>query len=527
MTSVASLLIVLQILLLMAPLLRNESLDDHPTFSLDIDAIDSPPCKYVDFKDIPVYVTTKLFALLLFNVRSCRKNFNEFECVFYEYFKHFSCIALTETWLTQDFADLYSIHGFRSFNVYRTPNGGGIRLYCKDDLDVIFIPEFSYVSDVCEMLTVQVSCNSVKFVLSVVYHPPSSDHGLNYMFIEHYCEKLKLLQTQGHSILACGDYNLNLLNPLNYGFIMEFVANMLEIGLYPIVNISTKYNHENEATKYSILNQVWTTMPNKVSNVCVLPYEITDHFPVFTAFNFCASLNNPSTLKKCAFNNRNNGIFTRLLLTIAITLVNGDMNLSFCNYFSQLWDIYERAFPLTPLKSNDVEGCPWMTTGLRSCIRKKASLYRMYVCGTIIKADYTYYKNRLTTLIRRVKRMYYFNLFQRIGNDSSKIWHQINILLGSQNRVIMDGLKVGTSFISGNEMVDYASSFFVNIANDLTANLQDEVFMLPRGRPNPNSFVFMHTDRHEVSKIIGSLKNKCPDSYKQSPSVFRSCDTAI
>ena len=100
--------------------------------------------------------------------------------------------------------------------------------------------------------------------------------------------------------------------------------------------------------------------------------------------------------------------------------MNGDMNLSFCNYFSQLWDIYERAFPLTLLRSKDIEGCPWMTPGLRNCIRKKASLYRMYVCGTIIKADYTYYKDRLTTLIRRVKRMYYCNLFQRIGKDSSK-----------------------------------------------------------------------------------------------------------
>ena len=167
--------------------------------------------------------------------------------------------------------------GFALLTFFHTPNGGGIRLYCKHDLDVTFIPEFSYVSDVCEMLTVQVICNSVKFVLSVVYHPPSSDHGLNHKFIEHYCEKLKLLQTQCHPNLACGDFNLNLLNPLNYGFITEFVGNMLETGLYPVVNIPTKYNHENEATNYSILNQVWITMPNKVSNVCVLPYEITDH----------------------------------------------------------------------------------------------------------------------------------------------------------------------------------------------------------------------------------------------------------
>ena len=160
--------------------------------------------------------------------------------------------------------------------------------------------------------------------------------------------------------------------------------------------------------------------------------------------------------------------------------------------------MYERAFPLTPLKIKDIDGCPWMTPELRTCIRKKASLYRMYVHGTIIRADYTYYKNRLTTLIRSVKRMYYFNPFQRIGKDSSKIWHHINILLGCQSWMITDGLKVGTSFFRGNEMVDYANSFFVNITNDFKDNLQDEVFMLPCSRPNTNSFVFLHTNRHKV-----------------------------
>ena len=148
-------------------------------------------------------------------------------------------------WLTKDSDDLFCIHGFRNFHVYRTSNGGGIRLYCRDELHVTFVPEFSFISDICEMLTVQISCSAIKFVLGVFYHPPSSDHGIDKVFTELCCEKLKLIQTEGHPMVACGDFNLNLLNPLKYCFITEFVSSMLEVCLYPVVSIPTKYNHEN------------------------------------------------------------------------------------------------------------------------------------------------------------------------------------------------------------------------------------------------------------------------------------------
>ena len=89
--------------MVMAQRLQSEIFIDHPTFILDINEFDFPACNYVEFKDIPVCAPLNQFSLLLFNVRSCRKNFNEFECIFNDYFRHFTCIALTETWLTKDF----------------------------------------------------------------------------------------------------------------------------------------------------------------------------------------------------------------------------------------------------------------------------------------------------------------------------------------------------------------------------------------------------------------------------------------
>ena len=138
-----------------------------------------------------------------------------------------------------------------------------------------------------------------------------------------------------------------------------------------------------------------------------------------------------------------------------------------------------------------------------------------------MKESYTGYKNRLTTVIRRVKRLYYFNLFQSLGKDSSKIWHEINILLGNQGRVVIEGLMVGTSYIKGSDMVNHANNFFVNIANTLTANLGDGGNIPPYTRPNPNSFVFLHTNAEEVNNVIKSLKNKGNRVYDISVQVLK------
>ena len=43
----------------------------------------------------------------------------------------------------------------------------------------------------------------------------------------------------------------------------------------------------------------------------------------------------------------------------------------------------------------------------------------------------------------------------------------------------MHGLMVGTSYIREKEMLSYANSYFVNIANNLTAGPQDGDFMPP------------------------------------------------
>ena len=132
----------------------------------------------------------------------------------------------------------------------------------------------------------------------------------------------------------------------------------------------------------------------------------------------------------------------------------------------------------------------------------------MFTRGTIAKVDYTYYKNRLTSLLRRAKRLYYFRLFKRDGNNSTKLWYHINKVLGNSSKVPMRCLEIDINTLVGMDMVNYANSYFVNIASDLTKNLPNNDPHIAFQEPNLCSFNFLPTNAMEVERVIRSLKNK-------------------
>ena len=57
-------------------------------------------------------------------------------------------------------------------------------------------------------------------------------------------------------------------------------------------------------------------------------------------------------------------------------------------------------------------------------------------------------------------------------------------------------------------LVNYANSYFVNIAGNITNGLVRPVAFAPLQEPNLFSFIFLRTNEHEVAMVICSLKNK-------------------
>ena len=111
-----------------------------------------------------------------------------------------------------------------------------------------------------------------------------------------------------------------------------------------------------------------------------------------------------------------------------------------------------------------------MSYKLKQCIKKKAKLYKLYLKGKISKNDYTLFKNRLTAVLRRSKRLYYAKVFLEVGNNPRKMWSTLNSIICKKNYSVLTEVKVGDTVLSGQSLVNYANDYFVKIASSLTSN---------------------------------------------------------
>ena len=484
-------------------------IDDYPTFHLDAETPDMPPCYYLNIVNIPDYDWRNKFSILLCNVRSCRKNYLDFTCYFDNVISNYYCIILVETWLTSDYDDMFTLRGFKCYNLYRNNYGGGIRLYVKHAICATILTPYSFVSDACEMLCAEISYHNNKFVLCCIYHPPTSDHAINYNFIDQIYQVLTEVRGLGLPVVLGGDMNLNLFNPLKLNYITNFVNSLLELGLLPLINIPTKYNPQNMITRFALVDQFWVSSSLKAVDAYVVPIEIADHFPAAIAFGF-SNTNVDIYTKTRVFEHNNNECFTRLLTDLVPVIVDQDMNLTFESYDANLFGIYNLSYPVVrrAVANNRNVNNEWLTPGIKACIKKKSKLYKMYLGKRILRESYTFYANKLTTLLNRVRKLYYFKLFSRDPKNGSKTWLNINRLLGNSTKGAMERLSVEGDILTGKRMVDYANEYFVSIANRITEGMQDnDTYEFFTAR-NPHTFKMRPTDIHEVIKIIYSLKNK-------------------
>ena len=123
-----------------------------------------------------------------------------------------------------------------------------------------------------EILTLECSIIGVKYVISLVYHPPSSCHVTNNIFVDSLLSLLRQLQAKRLPLIVGGDMNLNLLNPYNLSYINSSINGMFKLGLVPAINIPTKVNADNVVTKYNIIGQFWVTSTLNISNDCVITF---------------------------------------------------------------------------------------------------------------------------------------------------------------------------------------------------------------------------------------------------------------
>ena len=498
----------------------NNSIDNYPVFSPDIDDMDQIECKYSDTDIFKRYCAS--LNILMFNIRSIRKNFTQFLAYFSYVFIHLSFILLTETWLDSDFSDAYNLPGFYKYDLCRNNYGGGLRLYIRDSIQTSIITDFTFINDFIEVLTIECASNGIKYIILLVYHSPTSCHVVNNMFVETLLALLNRLKVKNMPIIIGGDINLNLLNPHNFRYVNAYINGMYEAGFLPVINIPTKINQENHVTRFSIIDQIWVTDNLEIQNACVIPLDLTDHFPVGLSIGLCSS-GIPSETRSNSRPLTDDGklSFRVFLSNLSLNNIFGNHNLFMNNYISIIMDLYNTAFPLKQSQQKRPNHAPWMSTKLKLCIKRKSKLYKSYLSGQTSKAVYTQFRNRVTSIIRKAKRLYYVRLFYNVGCDSRQIWSIIDNIIMRKRDKSLQHLKVNGTLITGLPLINYVNHYFATAALTVTRGLQPPDNYPFLTAPVPNSCFFYPTTPAEVNRTIMKLKNKGSKIHDIHPTLLK------
>ena len=137
-------------------------------------------------------------------------------------------------------------------------------------------------------------------------------------------------------------------------------------------------------------------------------------------------------------------------------------------------DIYCRCFPLK-IKYVSYKRLqkPWITTAIVKSIKTKSRYFKLFKLGIISDAVNRDYKNRLRTVIRAPKLLYYKNAFINSGGDLKKTWSLINNILSrnpgkkSVKSLLINNVSVVGEMDTANEFCD----FFSSIATELSSQI--------------------------------------------------------
>ena len=100
----------------------------------------------------------------------------------------------------------------------------------------------------------------------------------------------------------------------------------------------------------------------------------------------------------------------------------------FSSFYNKFNTIVNKHAPMIKLSSRKrkVLSKPWITTGLKVFIRMN-SKNKLYPSGDEVR--YKYYRNKISSLIRISKKIYYSDYFEANMSNIKKTWTGINELL--------------------------------------------------------------------------------------------------
>ena len=497
--------------------LNNNQIDDSNDTSPPIN------CKYEDISSFKHKSNKNEFSLFHLNIASLSKHKHELETILTMLEHKFDIIGISETKLIKNIVPNYdtSLEGYTTYETPTEGDKGGVSLYiakyykCKprQELDSLIYNSCELESKFIEII----HPNKKNTVVGCIYRHPLMD--LN-QFNENYLNPLMVkLSSENKNIFLMGDFNIDLLKTDIDINISNFFDNLTANLMVPHIIYPTRIT----PTSKTLIDNIFSNSINFLQGYSGnLTLSISDHLAQFLII----PVGSKFIPKKVNLFKRDTKNYDREKFNVdlnnidwptVLNLDDNNPNDSFNSFEASINVLVNKYMPLKKLTKKEIslQYKPWITYGIRKSIERREKLFKKFIKAKdeIVKDEYhKKYKelrNKIITLCRQGKTMYYQAFFTENANSAKNTWKGIKsiININSTSKTEPTSILVNDKIIT--DPIEVANSFnnyFSSIAEDLQGKIyQGNDFTKYLGNNNDHSFFIKPTDKFEVLNIINDI----------------------
>ena len=335
---------------------------------------------------------------------------------------------------------------------------------------------------------------------------------------------LEKYSSSSKPIYILGDFNINLLNFETCRYANDFLLSLQSYALTPVIDKPTRV-HSSSAT---LIDNILASQVDDLDSVLSgnVVSDISDHFSQFCllpAYKLQFSLT-AICREYRDFSSFSDDSFLNDLEQIdwdSIGHSNRDINKSFSTFFHKTLRVLNKHAPtkITSRRKAKQQLKPWITKGIRRSISLKNQFYHS---GENQK--YKLYRNKISTLTRLSKKLYFHNFFSRNLHNTKKTWKGINDLIGRRKKPkqTITSIRAPNNkrvISDAQDISNVLNKHFATVGHKLASGtphskLNFRTYLQGLSPANSNSFFFDPIIPAEVNNEIVSLSyNKAHGLY--------------
>ena len=385
------------------------------------------PKSFINYRNLDIDEIQKMKiepnSLSLFHINCCslNKNFEEREYLLKAANKTFDVIAVSESRIPKD-TDLSKNINIYNYSVEFTPtesHAGGTLLYINNKLSYKLRQDLciSKSSELESTFIEIINSKKTNIIIGCIYRHPTvnlnefSDNYLNIL--------LQKISKEKKNIFLLGDFNVDLLKYDKHSRTNEFINSLSSYRYLPYILHSTRVTSHLQ----TIIDNIFSNYVSKEVVSGNLTSTISDHLPqvLFIPSMFSDNPATKSNIFERSWKNFNQAEFVMDYFdkdwSSILNLKLGNVNVSMKNFVNNMNDLLDKHAPFKKKISKyklKFKTKPWITPAIsiKNALFKRYIKLKSPVKKIEVHQQYKYYRNLLSTLMKKSKQNYYERFFR-------------------------------------------------------------------------------------------------------------------